>query len=172
MELKQVIKNSAIFIILAAGMGFKAFWMYSDEGYISKSMIVGIAICVAICAAFILRLAVNNHSVKKKLGLKSDKELSAWKRSCRVRCDDRLYASEDFTLFFMSNKVYRTNDIMDMRVYTKFKRKTPGRLYCIGFTIADGKHDMVSMEEMGRRDRLHADMEQLLADVKQRYRGR
>ena len=172
MELKQVIKNSAIFILLAVAMCFRAFWMYSDEGYISKSMIVGITICVAICTASILILTVRNQRVKKKLGLKSDKELYAWKRSCRVRYDDYLYASEDFTLFFMSNKVYRTNDIMNMRDYTKARRKTTGWLYCIEFTIADGKHDKVSMKDRGGRDRLHADMEQLLAEVKQRYRGR
>ncbi len=168
---KKQIGQYSILILLTVGGVIKMLW-HTENGEKLGAFIIILCIVAAVAAVFYaVKLATGSSSMCKKLGLKNKSELTAWKNSCRIRYEGGIYANEEYTLFMQKGTVWRTNDIMSMRDYTG-QRRTAGFNYNIDFTHVNGNHAYVIMSDKFERDRLHAEMEQFLAEAKERYRGR
>ena len=146
-------------------------WHIGNGENMGEFIIILCLVAAVVAVFYAVKLTTVSSSICKKLGLNNKSELAAWKNSCRIRYEGGIYANEEYTLFMQKGTVWRTNDIMSMRDYTGH-RKTAGFNYNIDFTHVNGDHAYVIMVDKFKRDRLHAEMEQFLSEVKERYRGR
>ena len=146
-------------------------WHIGNGENMGEFIIILCLVAAVVAVFYAVKLTTVSSSICKKLGLNNKSELAAWKNSCRIRYEGGIYANEEYTLFMQKGTVWRTNDIMSMRDYTGHRR-TAGFNYNIDFTHVNGDHAYVIMVDKFKRDRLHAEMEQFLSEVKEQYRGR
>ena len=146
-------------------------WHIGNGENMGEFIIILCIVAAVVAVFYAVKLTTVSSSICKKLGLNNKSELAAWKNSCRIRYEGGIYANEEYTLFMQKGTVWRTNDIMSMRDYTGHRR-TAGFNYNIDFTHVNGDHAYVIMVDKFKRDRLHAEMEQFLSEVKEQYRGR
>ena len=168
---KKQIGQYSILIPLTVGGVIKMMWHIGNGENMGEFIIILCLVAAVVAVFYAVKLTTVSSSICKKLGLNNKSELAAWKNSCRIRYEGGIYANEEYTLFMQKGTVWRTNDIMSMRDYTGH-RKTAGFNYNIDFTHVNGDHAYVIMVDKFKRDRLHAEMEQFLSEVKERYRGR
>ena len=168
---KKQIGQYSILILLTVGGVIKMMWHIGNGATMGEFIIILCLVAAVVAVFYAVKLTTVSSSICKKLGLNNKSELAAWKNSCRIRYEGGIYANEEYTLFMQKGTVWRTNDIMSMRDYTGH-RKTAGFNYNIDFTHVNGDHAYVIMVDKFKRDRLHAEMEQFLSEVKERYRGR
>ncbi|MDD7515559.1 hypothetical protein [Ruminococcus flavefaciens] len=168
---KKQISQYSLLLIITVGALIKMAWHNINGKDLGVFIIILCIFAAAAAIFYAVRLATGTSSICKKLGLNNKSELAAWKNSCRIRYEGNIYVNDDYTLFMENGAVWRTTDIMEMRDYTR-KRRSTGFNYNIDFTHVNGNHAHVVMNDKFMRDRLHAEMEQFLADVKQIYRSR
>lgn len=168
---KKQIGQYSLLILLTVGGGIKMMWHIGNGENMGEFIIILCIVAAVVAVFYAVKLTTVSSSICKKLGLNNKSELAAWKNSCRIRYEGGIYANEEYTLFMQKGTVWRTNDIMSMRDYAG-QRRTAGFNYNIDFTHVNGDHAYVIMVDKFERDRLHAEMEQFLAEAKERYRGR
>lgn len=168
---KKQIGQYSLLILLTVGGAIKMMWHIGNGENMGELIIILCIVAAVVAVFYAVKLTTVSSSICKKLGLNNKSELAAWKNSCRIRYEGGIYANEEYTLFMQKGTVWRTNDIMSMRDYTG-QRRTAGFNYNIDFTHVNGDHAYVIMSDKFKRDRLHAEMEQFLSEVKEQYRGR